>query len=422
MKLPLNMLAQMRAATRNLMGRGPAAATEAIQQALSAAGLAPQAAATQAPPPQTMRDINPPPPAQARAEQPQTAAAPETPDAPPTPAQAAQDFAQDFMARLGVPAGLGQHSFDMPSFELPNFHPPGFNAPATTPAEVPAGAQFIDGVYRNHAGTRSYKLYIPSSYHGQAMPLIVMLHGCTQNPDDFAAGTQMNALAEEKECFVVYPAQTQGANSSRCWNWFNAIDQQRDQGEPSLIAGIARQVIDDYPVNEREVFVAGLSAGGAMAVIVGTLYPDLFAAVGVHSGLPFASAQDLPSALAAMKGGAMPNAQRKAPAGGVPIIVFHGDRDTTVNPRNGDELIAQGVRSQAGGKAAKAASIDGSVPNGHRYTRTTHSQADGSPLGEHWVIHGAGHAWSGGSNNGSYTDGKGPDASREMLRFFKTVS
>ncbi|PHV20107.1 esterase [Janthinobacterium sp. BJB446] len=418
------MLAQMRAATRNLMGRGPAAATEAIQQALSAAGLAPQAAATQAPPPQTMRDINPPPPAQARAraEQPQTAAAPETPDAPPTPAQAAQDFAQDFMARLGVPAGLGQHSFDMPSFELPNFHPPGFNAPATTPAEVPAGAQFIDGVYRNHAGTRSYKLYIPSSYHGQAMPLIVMLHGCTQNPDDFAAGTQMNALAEEKECFVVYPAQTQGANSSRCWNWFNAIDQQRDQGEPSLIAGIARQVIDDYPVNEREVFVAGLSAGGAMAVIVGTLYPDLFAAVGVHSGLPFASAQDLPSALAAMKGGAMPNAQRKAPAGGVPIIVFHGDRDTTVNPRNGDELIAQGVRNQAGGKAAKAASIDGSVPNGHRYTRTTHSQADGSPLGEHWVIHGAGHAWSGGSNNGSYTDGKGPDASREMLRFFKTVS
>lgn len=424
MKLPLNMLAQMRAATRNLMGRGPAAATEAIQQALSAAGLAPQATATQAPPPQTMRDINPPPPAQARAraEQPQTAAAPETPDAPPTPAQAAQDFAQDFMARLGVPTGLGQHSFDMPSFELPNFHPPGFNAPATTPAEVPAGAQFIDGVYRNHAGTRSYKLYIPSSYHGQAMPLIVMLHGCTQNPDDFAAGTQMNALAEEKECFVVYPAQTQGANSSRCWNWFNAIDQQRDQGEPSLIAGIARQVIDDYPVNEREVFVAGLSAGGAMAVIVGTLYPDLFAAVGVHSGLPFASAQDLPSALAAMKGGAMPNAQRKAPAGGVPIIVFHGDRDTTVNPRNGDELIAQGVRSQAGGKAAKAASIDGSVPNGHRYTRTTHSQADGSPLGEHWVIHGAGHAWSGGSNNGSYTDGKGPDASREMLRFFKTVS
>ncbi|MDN2711371.1 PHB depolymerase family esterase [Janthinobacterium sp. SUN118] len=415
MKLAQDMFAHMRAATRNLMGnnlaKGPAAATEAIQQALAAAGLAPQAAATQAPPP--MRDINPPP----SAAQPQPGATPETPPAPPTPAQAAQEFAQDFMARLGVPAGLGQHSFDMPTFQAP-----GFNTPGTAPAHLPAGAQFIDGVYRNHAGTRAYKLYIPSSYHGQAMPLVVMLHGCTQNPDDFAAGTQMNALAEEKQCFVVYPAQTQGANSSRCWNWFNALDQQRDQGEPSLIAGIAQQVIDEYPVNEREVFIAGLSAGGAMAVIVGTLYPEVFAAVGVHSGLPFASAQDLPSALAAMKGGAMPNPKRQAPAGGVPIIVFHGDRDTTVNLRNGDELIAQGVRSQAGGKAARAASTDGSVPNGHRYTRTTHSQADGSPLGEYWVIHGAGHAWSGGSDSGSYTDGKGPDASREMLRFFKTVS
>ena len=423
MKLPHDMMAQMRAATSKLMGSGPQAATAVIQNALSAAGLMPAgAAAPHATTPQErpMHDINPPP-AQAKAAQPEPEATQEQAQAAPvapSPAQAAQEFAQDFMARLGVPAGLGQHSFDMPSFELPNFHPPGFNAPAATPAHIPAGAQFIDSVYRNHAGTRSYKLYIPSSYHGQAMPLIVMLHGCTQNPDDFAAGTQMNAVAEEKQCFVVYPAQTQGANSSRCWNWFNALDQQRDQGEPSLIAGIAQQVIDEYPVNEREVFVAGLSAGGAMAVIVGTLYPELFAAVGVHSGLPFASAQDLPSALSAMRGGAMPNPKRQAPEGGVPIIVFHGDRDTTVNLRNGEEVIAQAVR----GQDAKADSFDGSVPNGHRYTRTTHSQADGSPLGEYWVIHGAGHAWSGGSDSGSYTDNKGPDASREMMRFFKTVS
>ena len=423
MKLPHDMMAQMRAATSKLMGSGPQAATAVIQNALSAAGLMPAgAAAPHATTPQErpMHDINPPP-AQAKAAQPEPEATQEQAQAAPvapSPAQAAQEFAQDFMARLGVPAGLGQHSFDMPSFELPNFHPPGFNAPAATPAQMPAGAQFIDGVYRNHAGTRSYKLYIPSSYHGQAMPLIVMLHGCTQNPDDFAAGTQMNAVAEEKQCFVVYPAQTQGANSSRCWNWFNALDQQRDQGEPSLIAGITQQIIEEYPVNEREVFIAGLSAGGAMAVIVGTLYPELFAAVGVHSGLPFASAQDLPSALSAMRGGAMPNPKRQAPEGGVPIIVFHGDRDTTVNLRNGEEVIAQAVR----GQDAKADSFDGSVPNGHRYTRTTHSQADGSPLGEYWVIHGAGHAWSGGSDSGSYTDNKGPDASREMMRFFKTVS
>jgi len=427
MKLPHDMMAQMRAATSKLMGNGPHAATEAIQSALSAAGLMPSAgAATPAPQATTtpqqrpMQDINPPPAgSQAKAAQPHPEAAqPQAAPMPPSPAQAAQEFAQDFMARLGVPAGLGQHSFDMPSFEMPNFQPsgiPGFGGAAATRAPLPEGAQFIDGSYANHAGTRAYKLYIPSSYHGQAMPLIVMLHGCTQNPDDFAAGTQMNAVAEEKQCFVVYPAQTQGANSSRCWNWFNAIDQQRDQGEPSLIAGIAQQIIEQYPVNEREVFVAGLSAGGAMAVIVGTLYPELFAGVGVHSGLPFASAQDLPSALSAMKGGAM--SKRQAPEGGVPIIVFHGDRDTTVNLRNGEEVIAQAVR----GQDATSDSIDGAVPNGHSYTRTTHSQADGSPLGEYWVIHGAGHAWSGGSDSGSYTDGKGPDASREMMRFFTTL-
>ena len=429
MKLPHDMMAQMRAATSKLLKNGPHTATETIQKALSAAGLMPAAgAATPAPhtagtpQPRPMQDINPPPAnSQAKTARPEPEASQaqtQTAPLPPTPAQVAQEFAQDFMARLGVPAGLGQHSFDMPSFELPNFQPsgiPGFGGAAATRAPLPEGAQFIDGSYANHAGTRSYKLYIPSGYHGQAMPLIVMLHGCTQNPDDFAAGTQMNAVAEEKQCFVVYPAQTQGANSSRCWNWFNAIDQQRGQGEPSLIAGITQQIIEQYPVNEREVFVAGLSAGGAMAVIVGTLYPELFAAVGVHSGLPFASAQDLPSALSAMKGGAM--SKRQAPEGGVPIIVFHGDRDTTVNLRNGEEVIAQAVR----GQDARADSVDGSVPNGHRYTRTTHSQPDGSPLGEYWVIHGAGHAWSGGSDSGSYTDGKGPDASREMMRFFTTL-
>ena len=422
MKLANDMLAQMRAATTRLINQGPAGATEAIQQALSAAGLMPAAPAAPSNPPPSqpqMRDINPPPagaPAQpaADAAQAQAEAEPAAPAAA-TPAQAAQAFAQDFMSRLG------KQPFEMPSFDMPSFQAPGFGS-ATPAASLPEGAQFIDGQFSNHAGTRSYKLYIPSSYHGQAMPLLVMLHGCTQNPDDFAAGTQMNAVAEEQQCFVVYPAQTQGANSSRCWNWFNAIDQQRGQGEPSIIAGIAQQIIEQYPVNEREVFIAGLSAGGAMAVIVGTLYPELFAAVGVHSGLPFASAQDLPSALSAMKGGAMPKPGREAPAGGVPIIVFHGDRDNTVNLRNGDEVFAQGVRSQPGSRQASAASFDGSVPNGHRYTRTTQRQADGAPLGEYWVIHGAGHAWSGGSDAGSYTDGKGPDASREMMRFFSTVS
>jgi len=315
---------------------------------------------------------------------------------------------------------LAAHLPAMPPFDLSNMQLPGmppFERPTAPPPEMPCNAHFISGSYRNHAGARNYKLYIPSCYHGQALPLLVMLHGCTQDPDDFAAGTQMNAVAEERHCFVVYPEQAQSANHHKCWNWFSAIDQQRGQGEPSIIAGIAQQVIDEYPVIESQVFVAGLSAGGAMAVIVGTLYPDLFAAVGVHSGLPFASAQDLPSALSAMKRGA---AVPKAGDGTLPIIVFHGDHDTTVNPRNGEAVIEQGLHAHADGTEALVES--GMVPNGHRYTQTTHRKTDGTPVGEHWVVHGAGHAWSGGSAEGSYTDHRGPDASREMMRFFKTVS
>ncbi|WP_317204742.1 PHB depolymerase family esterase [Janthinobacterium sp.] len=416
MKLNSKLFAQMREATRKLFSKGgdPAAATSAIQQALAElqADQAKAKAQSQA---RAMHDINSPPGGTAKAAPESRAAETPPPRAPLTP----QQMAQDFMARLGVPSGPGQRGFEMPNFDLGSFDLPGMKgAAASAPPELAPGAQFIGDTFRNHAGARDYKLYIPSGYKGQALPLLVMLHGCTQNPDDFAAGTQMNAVAEEKQCFVVYPAQAKSANNSRCWNWFNALDQQRGQGEPSLIAGIAQHIIDEYPVDQRQVYVAGLSAGGAMAVIVGTLYPELFAAVGVHSGLPFASAQDLPSALAAMKGGASPS--RKAPGDGVPIIVFHGDRDTTVNPRNGAAVMEQGLRGQDG---SQAAAVDkGSVPNGHRYTRTTHNHQDGSLLGEHWLIHGAGHAWSGGSDNGSYTDAKGPDASREMMRFFETVA
>ncbi|MDC8757771.1 alpha/beta hydrolase family esterase [Janthinobacterium fluminis] len=405
MKINKQFFAQLRDASKKLFGKGGAAAAT-MQQAMA------DAQAAQA---RGMHDINPPPRGAS------AKAAPQAAEAPQRQPQTPQQMAQEFMARLGMPQGTGQKGFDLPAFDLNSLDLPGMRKrrPAAPPPELAPGAQFVGGSFRNHAGGRDYKLYIPSSFHGQAMPLLVMLHGCTQNPDDFANGTRMNAVAEEKQCFVVYPAQAKSANNSRCWNWFNALDQQRGQGEPSIIAGIAQQVIDKYPVDRRQVYVAGLSAGGAMAVIVGALYPELFAAVGVHSGLPFASAQDLPSALAAMKGGA--SASRKAPAGGVPIIVFHGDRDTTVNPRNGEEVMAQGLRSQEHGAAAAASIDSGSVPNGHRYTRTTHRHPDGSPLGEHWVIHGAGHAWSGGSDSGSYTDARGPDASREMMRFFETV-
>jgi poly(hydroxyalkanoate) depolymerase family esterase len=451
MKLNHQLFSQLRAATQQLLGKGPAAATAAIQQALAGLGLGGRRPAQSAPgmPPEAppMRDINPPPGATARGAQPQPEAGHAAPhDAPyagPRSAEAssaerapahgwtpppmphmppnAQAFVEDLLGQLGVNGGKLPSGLDLGNFEMPNFDLPGMKGGKAAP--VPEGAQFISGSYTNHAGTRSYKLYIPSTYHGQAMPLLVMLHGCTQDPDDFAAGTQMNAVAEEKQCFVVYPAQSQQANNHKCWNWFNALDQQRGQGEPSIIAGIAQQVIAGYPVDERQVYVAGLSAGGAMAVIVGTLYPDLFAAVGVHSGLPYASAQDLPSALSAMKRGASGNAAKAAHTEGAspPIIVFHGDQDRTVHPRNGEQVIEQKLRAH-GVEQATAEADGGSVPNGHRYTVTTHRHEDGTPLGEHWVVHGAGHAWSGGSAAGSYTDGKGPDASREMMRFFRTVA
>ncbi|MFN2410099.1 MAG: PHB depolymerase family esterase [Halomonas sp.] len=285
--------------------------------------------------------------------------------------------------------------------------------------EEPQPGAFTAGRFTNQVGTRDYKLYIPSGYHGQALPLVVMLHGCTQNPDDFAAGTDMNRLAEEQLCCVLYPAQPMSANHSKCWNWFKAEDQQREGGEPAIIAGMTRQVIATHGLDASRVYVAGLSAGAAMATTLAMTYPDLFAAVGVHSGLPHAVAQSLPDALSAMQGGTGPLGGDKKVKGSrwasdVPAILFHGDRDTTVHPSNADRIAAQYSTSrQAGAKVEQ-----GKVINGHAYTRTTHNDASGVPRLEQWQIHGAGHAWSGGSSKGSYTDPKGPDATQEMLRFF----
>jgi poly(hydroxyalkanoate) depolymerase family esterase len=280
------------------------------------------------------------------------------------------------------------------------------------PVPLPDGARFEQRTFANEAGSRTYKLYIPSGYKGQPVPLVVMLHGCTQSPDDFAAGTQMNALAEEQTFLVAYPAQAQSANMSKCWNWFNASDQQRDRGEPSLIAGITRQIMSEFAVEPGRIYVAGLSAGGAAAAIMGSAYPDLYAAVGVHSGLACGAARDMPSAFTAMQQGGAPHPRgAKQP---VPTIVFHGDRDTTVNPVNGDQVIAQ---SKAGSDLRSTVSR-GQAPGGMSYTRTVESDEGGHPIVEQWVLHGAGHAWSGGSPTGSYTEPRGPDASREMMRFF----
>jgi poly(hydroxyalkanoate) depolymerase family esterase len=305
---------------------------------------------------------------------------------------------------------------------------PGPAAGVSTPAVVPAGGQFIERSYTNRAGTRAYKLYVPSSYVGQEVPLVVMLHGCTQDPDDLATGTLMNALAEEHTFLAAYPAQATAANSSRCWNWFKAVDQQRSRGEPSLIAGITCEVLGEYHVDPSRVYVAGMSAGGAMAAIMGEAYPDLYAAIGVHSGLAPGAAHDLSSAFAAMRQGGPVTARRDVPnvatAGEssrvVPVIVFHGDRDTTVHPSNADHLLAHYRAAANTGKPAPLVRVQrGQVPGGHAYTRAIHRDAGGRAIAERWTVHGLGHAWSGGSRPGSYTDPKGPDASAEMVRFFR---
>ena len=294
-------------------------------------------------------------------------------------------------------------------------------APVSTPDIVPAGGRFIEATYSNSAGTRKYKLYIPSHYQGQALPLIVMLHGCTQSPDDFAAGTRMNLIAEEQTCLVVYPAQPNDANPAKCWNWFRPTDQRRGQGEPSLIAGITRQVMREYLVEPQRVYIGGLSAGAAAAAIMGATYPDLYAAIGVHSGLACGAANDLPSAFVAMRQGDLADvleAGHVSPVLGngqaVPTIVFHGDRDTTVHPRNADHVIARSMQITNSRKTVHRSR----VPGGHAYTRTIHTDPSGRAVFEHWEIHGAAHAWSGGSPAGSFTDPRGPDATREMLRFF----
>ena len=305
--------------------------------------------------------------------------------------------------------------------------------PNRTPRTQPVGGQFTAHTYTNHAGTRHYKLYVPRAYQGQAVPLIVMLHGCTQTPDDFAAGTRMNMLAEAMTFLVAYPAQASAANRSMCWNWFEPADQQREHGEPALLAGITRQIMRDYHVADDRVYIAGLSAGGAMAVIMGTLYPDLYAAIGVHSGLAYGAAHDLRSAWAAMRhGGANVDTQRdqRSPIpdvhdGIVPTIMFHGDRDTTVHPRNADQIRSQRLaqrktreQNTSDHSAPYVRMCQGQVSNGHRYTCTTYDDGNGRTMLEQWTIHGGGHAWSGGSSQGSYTDPNGPDATAEMVRFF----
>lgn len=302
--------------------------------------------------------------------------------------------------------------------------------PAGPPVKWPG--TFDTFRFSNRAGTRAYKLYVPARPSDAPRPVVVMLHGCTQSTDDFALGTRMNQLAEQHGFLVVYPEQSAQANASRCWNWFEPKDQQREAGEPSLIAGIVREVAAQQGADLGRVFVAGLSAGGAMAAVLAQTHPDLLAGVGVHSGLPYGSASDIPSALAAMKGGRSGLAPLRAAPGmagqpptaravhAVPTIVFHGDRDHTVQQTNGIAIVEQAKQAHMAGEGGPLhADVQrGAADGGRTFTRTAYADGAQRPRIELWTVHGAGHAWSGGDPAGSFADRQGPDASAEMVRFF----
>jgi len=381
------MARAVRRATRNSLQHSTAALSAALKASLAAGGVGglPRAAR-----PSPLHSPAPP-------FSPFKPFTPDTPFSPPGPAPAPDPGASRRRGGHGVGRDQGQD-------------------------QDQGQGRFAPGRYSGPQGTRSFKLYLPPQALAAQMvplPLVVMLHGCTQNPDDFAAGTQMNAVAAAHGFLVLYPEQSAQHQPQRCWNWFKHNHQGRGRGEPALLVGMVQQVMAEHAVDARRIYVAGLSAGGAMAAILGDAYPDLFAAVGVHSGLPPGAAHDLASALAAMQGraqGASP-----APRALPPTIVFHGDADHTVHPVNGERLLGAATRDPAAHVAVEAGPArQGS--QGHGSTRYVHRDGSGRVVAERWVVHGAGHAWSGGSPKGSFTDAEGPSASIEMWRFFSSYS
>ncbi|MGZ3183260.1 MAG: extracellular catalytic domain type 1 short-chain-length polyhydroxyalkanoate depolymerase [Telluria sp.] len=369
-------LQQMLASARQAGAHDAAGATETIQRALRDAGLMPgPAAPAPEPPADQFVDLNSVPEwAQRLAPKQRARARPAAPGAAPA-----------------APAGAD-----------------------TAPAHGARG-RFSTGRFACAAGARRYRLYVPAGPARGPRALVVMLHGCTQDAADFAAGTGMNRLADERDCVVLYPEQDRGANPNACWNWFEPRQQARDAGEPAILAALTRQVMREQDIDPQRVYVAGLSAGGAMAAILGAAYPDLFAAVGVHSGLAAGTGKDMISGLHAMKRPGRPAALGQ----GVPLIVFHGDADAVVHPDNGKAVLRQFVAAHGQEAAGSLAQhTDRGEAGGRTYTRTSWRAADGRHVAEHWQVHGAAHAWQGGSAAGSHTDPGGPCASGQMLAFF----
>jgi poly(hydroxyalkanoate) depolymerase family esterase len=312
--------------------------------------------------------------------------------------------------------------------------PPTTDARTTTlscgdgPKPTPGVSHWSSRRFEHKGQSHQAKVFLPSSYVGRPLPMVVMLHGAQQNPDDFAAGTQMNQMAEKAGIIVVYPEQSESNNLIRCWDWYKASNHLRDSGDTAMLAALTCELIAEVNADGNRVYVAGMSAGGAMAINLAVLYPDIYAAAAVHSGIAFGVADDYVSALCAMNDGrgrirlpkvtSNPHPSRRAP-----MIVFHGDADDTVHPRNSGQIVEMSHLLRGQEKAAPSpTSMRVEADHDHyAYSRYLWEE-DGLPLAEQWVVHGLGHAWSGGHPDGTYTDQKGPNASIEIVRFFSQFS
>ena len=281
----------------------------------------------------------------------------------------------------------------------------------------PGPGTFVDGHFNCPTGSLAYKLYTPIGSARRRLPMVVMLHGCTQSATDFAAGTGMNTLADELGFLVLYPEQSKSANLARCWNWFRPENQSRGRGEAASIAGLTREMIVTCKANPARVYIAGISAGGTAAAIIGAAYPELFVAVGVHSGLAKGNITSVGAAISAMKSGGSSGIDtgcgRKRQA---PTIVFHGDRDRTIHPSSPESFVRSLRRFSP--RLVLDRTVHVPVGRARAYTRTVYRKGKGQALLEVWIVHSMGHAWSGGSALGSFTDPAGPSASRAMMRFF----
>ena len=287
---------------------------------------------------------------------------------------------------------------------------------------------FLAGEFTHEGLSIPYRLFIPTVVAQRPMPLLVLLHGCTQDATDFATGTAMNAIAQEKGIAVLYPSQTARSNVNKCWNWFEPAHQRRGAGEPAALSALTRQICSSYACNPKQVFVAGMSAGGAMAVVLGEQYPELYSAVGVHSGLPSGVASNVMQAMSAMNGGSdsmvrpphtapIQLRDATAPSRVQPFIIFHGDQDATVSSANAQGII-ENCLMRAEDLAGPFVSKSLPAAGGGTATVTTYSNSEQEIVCEYWRIHAAGHRWSGGNPAGSHTDATGPNASAEMIRFF----